>query len=134
MENIDVEFNQLIWDAIFPVGSIRKFTNDIDPNVLYGGTWQKLEGVFLFASDASHPLGSTGGEEAHALTADENGEHSHTTLPYAATGGIGSVSDVYVMGGTGAPIWYGLSGKSGKGKPHNNMPPYRAVNVWERIA
>ena len=27
-----------------------------------------------------------------------------------------------------------LTGTAGEGYAHNNMPPYRAVNVWERTA
>ena len=110
-----IKLAQWFWDLIYPVGSIKQFTTNINPNDRYGGTWERIEDVFLLASSSKYPLGNTGGEEAHALTADENGEHSHTTLPYAATGGIGSVIDVYVMGGTGAPVFYGLSGKSGNG-------------------
>lgn len=130
MENIEFEINQLIWDAIFPVGSIRKFTNDIDPNVLYGGTWQKLEGVFLFASDDSHPLGSTGGEASHILSNEELPEM--VIIRQNCQAGYGSLDWSGPHNGWGN--YQNNSRGYEVGKPHNNMPPYRAVNVWERIA
>ena len=128
----ELHLSQEVWDLIYPVGTIKKFTNNIDPNVLYGGTWQKLEGVFLFASDSNHPLGSTGGEESHTLTVAEIPSHDHDTYgnPQGNIGyGIAQTSN----GGRGGNA-YCVTMPTGGGQAHNNMPPYKSVNVWERIA
>lgn len=143
MENI--EFNQLIWDAIFPVGSIRKFTNDIDPNKLYGGTWVKMEGVFLLASDKNHTLGSTGGKEFLELTANIGACNDNPgALGYNAT----TTCSDYCKSGNGA-LYVPNSGlqnfdhwnhgttvteQHSPSRYVDNKPPYRVVNVWERIA
>jgi hypothetical protein len=64
----------------------------------------------------------TGGEVAHALTADENGPHTHTVRSNNlqadgnASNPVGIVSGVQLTG---------QSGSSGLGDPHNNMMPYR---------
>lgn len=92
-----------------------------------GGTTFNLPsmaGRATIGSSASHALGSTGGEESHALTASE--------LPkdYASIYARMNSSSVY------APLsLYGNQGKditvitfSGDGKAFNVMQPYLAVN------
>ena len=141
----ELHLSQEVWDLIYPVGTIKKFTNNIDPNVLYGGTWQKLEGVFLFASDASHPLGSTGGKEFLELTANIGACNDNPgALGYNAT----STCSDYCKSGNGA-LYVPNSGLQNfdhwnhgttvtehhSGSRYvDNKPPYKSVNVWERIA
>lgn len=98
------------------------------------GTWQELNGVFTFARNETHEVGSTGGEAEVQLTADQNGPHSH-----GAPGG----GSLIVWGGTTGYIEahsgvdmgsQSNTAASGKGAPHNNMPPYLTVYKWQRIA
>ena len=59
IENLD---QTKILDMFYPVGSIYQSTNNfIDPNIKFGGTWQKLENCFLFGSSNMYPIGSKGG-------------------------------------------------------------------------
>lgn len=51
--------------AAHPVGSIYQSLDSTPPADLFGGEWQKISGVFLFSSDDSHTVGSTGGEATH---------------------------------------------------------------------
>lgn len=80
------------------------------------------EGIATGAPGATtHTIGQTGGEEKHALTASENGPHTHatyinTTLVNARTSG-GATYNVDGSGTT-ATDW------SGSGTPHNTLPPY----------
>lgn len=118
-----------IADAIYPVGSIYMSVNAANPSTLFGGTWQRIQGRFLFAADSAHAAGSTGGEETHKLTVAEMPRHSH-----AINGSWrdGAGSNVVVNGfesGTEA-----TSGYAGGDKPHNNMPPYLSVYIWKRTA
>jgi microcystin-dependent protein len=72
-------------------------------------------------------IGATGGEEAHALTAAENGPHTHQSK---GSGFItnGTSSDVAQLAptGTGGNNWAvnSFTQSSGSGTPHNNMQPF----------
>lgn len=115
-------------DSIYPVGSIYMSVNSANPQTLFGGTWQRIQGRFLFAADSAHAAGSTGGEETHKLTVDEMPSHTHKQS-------IGSTA----MTGN-APLVNGFNsfgedtGAAGGDQPHNNMPPYLAVYMWKRTA
>nr|DAI65689.1 MAG TPA: baseplate wedge protein [Caudoviricetes sp.] len=70
-----------------PVGTVRDFTVDFDPNTKWGGTWSKMAaGRVLVAAGAysetgfshTYTLGETGGEAKHQLTTDELPSHKHT--------------------------------------------------------
>ena len=53
----------VIGNLFFPVGSIYMTASDTDPAVIFGGTWEAVEGRVIMGSDTNHPLGSTGGRE-----------------------------------------------------------------------
>lgn len=113
-----------------PVGSIYQSTMDTSPQMLFGGTWERLKDRFLLAAGDTYEAGAIGGEATHTLTVDEMPAHQHniTTLPSNEAGAE----------------WAGASGKSavraqsttivGGGAAHNNMPPYIAVYAWKRTA
>lgn len=131
-------------DKIYPVGVIIGFTQDIDPNKQIGGGWRQIKDCFLYASGAKS-LGTTGGEETHVLTVSEMPTHSHEMNVYAMCISVGantgrfdfnSSSNGYVdsyeqVKGNGQT---NASGSTGGGAAHNNMPPYRVINYWERIS
>lgn len=76
-------------------------------------------------------LGELGGESAHTLTASEMPEHSHPLLvdEEGNDGNAGRVS-VTISNGTQSEWFVRPAGGS---QPHNNMPPYKTVSIWERI-
>lgn len=130
-----------LLDMVYPVGSIYLSVSGTDPQTLFGGTWVRLEDVFLLAAGAKHAAGSTGGEESHILTEDEIAPHKHA-MAYgpessgAATGfsyGIAAGSATNSAGGRGYASNLGTF-SAGGGQPHNNMPPYLAVYTWKRTA
>lgn len=123
---------------------------NFDPVTHWPGTqWQKIEGRFLLATSAAHPLGETGGEETHTLTEDElpviDGKFATAVITTHATNGVSghaygaSLNDVTPEYYRGA--WpnksdgtqYGYGYKFGGGKAHNNMPPYVTRIYWERV-
>ena len=130
-----------LLDMVYPVGSIYLSVSGTDPQTLFGGTWARLEDVFLLAAGAKHAAGSTGGEESHTLTEDEIAPHKHamaygpessassTGFPY----GIASGSATNSAGGRGYMTNLGTF-SAGGGQPHNNMPPYLSVYTWKRTA
>lgn len=117
--------------CIFPVGFIVHLTTDVDPAEYFGGKWQRIKGRFLLAADdETYPPGSTGGEAEHKLTVAEMPAHSHTS-PYTGSTS-GSVNTNYSPWGR-TDGWHASTGSSGGNQPHNNLPPYRSVYIWERI-
>lgn len=122
-----------LTDALYPVGSIYMNVNPINPNVILGGTWEKIKDTFLLACGDTFSNGATGGEVSHTLSIYEMPTHEHV---YNGCSDVYVTSDAFQSG-----EWFKqLSGMHqatssvGLGHPHNNMPPYLAVNVWKRIA
>ena len=71
---IDTGYNNL--DQIYPVGSIYMSVNAVSPSLLFGGTWEKLQDVFLLGANNTN-LGATGGEQTHTLSVNEMPKHTH---------------------------------------------------------
>lgn len=112
--------------CIFPVGFIVHLTVDTDPAEFFGGKWQRIKGRFLLAADDTYPAGSTGGEAEHTLTVDELPD-----VPVVAP--TGTRTGHGTIGGSNMYTWTNDWTHYWKGQPHNNMPPYRSVYIWERI-
>ena len=141
---------KILLDMVYPVGSIYLSVSGTDPQTLFGGTWVRLEDVFLLAAGAKHAAGSTGGEESHTLTDREMPTHNgHLSAGIAGATPYGkgnykgflnsSTMTAYGEGGRGWNVYAGNemhpdSEATGGGQPHNNMPPYLAVYTWKRTA
>ena len=139
---------------LYPVGSIYISMNSTDPSNYFGGVWQRIKKAFLFAADdESYIAGSTGGEETHTLTVEELAAHGHTGMEHQAgkfatfsnsANEYKNVSRVNVQGaeaGTGGATWQWASmswtdtiENAGADQPHNNMPPYLVVYIWQRMS
>lgn len=143
-----------IFECCYPVGSIYITESDGNPNTLIPGgqssTWTKIENRMLIGSGSSYGLGSQGGEATHTLTVSEMPSHTHTM----SSSGSHVHSFTYPKGdqnynnGSGNTWWgnsYSYSKNTnssgshthtvysaGSSAPHNNLPPYRAVNIWRR--
>lgn len=116
-----IVYSASILDLIYPVGAIAIGAK---PNI---GTWEQIQGKFLWASNTAHPAGSTGGSETVAL-GDNNMPYSAIMDKQSNTGGWGAQfvtvpSGQYVMGAKGS-----------NATPHENMPPYLSVDMWRRTA
>lgn len=137
----DANNNTLSFEAIFnrvyPVGAIYLSINDVNPGTLFTGTWEKIEGRFLLASDSSYTLGSVGGEATHKLTVNEMPSHAHnasagqfiSTSPSASPGTLMSFD-------SGQYKRYSMQATANVGgsNAHNNMPPYLVVSIYKRVA
>lgn len=117
----------------YPVGAIYLSVNDTDPATLFGGTWERIGGRFLLGADDTYPAGSTGGEAEHTLTIDEMPRHNHEIDNLNASGNATPFMTVQAQDkkGDGGNVQTMYTGGS---KPHNNMPPYLAVNMWRRVS
>lgn len=115
---------------VYPVGSIYISVNSTSPAILFGGTWEILNDVFLLAAGSYANAGTFGGEAAHTLTVEEMPAHSHSVpnMPGYDTG-----TEWVGQSGTAAPQTRSTD-INGGGAAHNNMPPYLAVYMWKRVA
>lgn len=147
--------NTNIFDLIYPVGSIYISVNSTNPKVLFGGTWEQIQGRFLLGMNSSYPAGSQGGEAEHKLKTNELPSHIHTVTEQ------GNAMHVYptsrVSSATSSTGNYALllndtgngyvkedrtnigrimayDSYETRGYAHNNMPPYLSVYIWKRTA
>lgn len=148
------EMERNFLNYLYPVGSIYMSVGTTSPAVLFGGTWEQIEGKFLLASSSSHAVNSTGGSETHTpsgtvnnhtLTINEIPEHYHRVLDlvnfsfnepremydstYVAQSKEGQTGWATDAKGGGQAHNHGFTGTS-----QNTMPPYLTVNVWKRTA
>ena len=147
--------NTNIFDLIYPVGSIYMSVNSTSPEVLFGGTWEQIQGKFLLGMSSSYPAGSEGGEATHTLTSHEIPLHGHylgqqgNTSRMLPTNNATNdpsqeyyVTEVESSGSTylkpnvtwGGYLTAGTLIDTPYNQPHNNMPPYLAVAMWKRTA
>lgn len=147
--DLDVPSSKLlpiILDAIYPVGSIYMSVNNVSPATFIGGTWVAIENCFLIGAGRNHAAGETGGAETVALTAENNGPHTHDVIvsprnpsyPYAGIYGAtqswsGSASVGTIVKSSDNKGRY-IADTSGSGTPFSILPPYLAVYMWKRTA
>lgn len=67
-----------LLDIIYPVGSVYITFSDVSPSASIGGTWELLNGVFLYGTSGT--TGTKGGESTHTLTINEIPSHKHGLL------------------------------------------------------
>ena len=140
-----------IVDSIYPVGSIYITLNSASPvSILGTGQWELRSGGRVLAGigDGTDINGiertvetgaddDTIGEYEHILSEDEMPNHSHAVNTGGMAGGTvgpsqgGNHSEN--SGGAGSRRG-GTAIATGGNQPHNNMPPYFGVYVWERTA
>lgn len=127
---------------------VQSTTLDTEAKVIaiYGGTsWSKIEGRFLIGASSSYVINSTGGEATHTLTISEMPSHNHASstkkgaIPnwdnekdsngscYGLQAGSLSYQSSYAYDINTTSTSY-----AGGNQAHNNMPPYKAVYIWER--
>ena len=135
---------QNYYNKIYPVGTILEFTEDIDPNTLFGSKWIRygLGKVLIGGGTVTDGSGNTktftegdvGGEINHILTIDEMPTHNHSQVITANTGGsIKGRTDYGTDSSTMAKYNQGVTtSNEGGGLAHNNLQPYVVVYRWKR--
>ena len=131
---------------MYPIGSYYMTESATTPASIFGGEWVRVSEKFLFGANGNGDTGSEGGEWVHTLTIQEMPEHRHDTI-----GGLSWSQTLYAMDVLGNTEG-GMGVKSNTDNPsaryrskmetnviggnaaHNNMPPYRKVNIWRRTA
>lgn len=78
-----------LLNFIYPVGSVYLAINDVNPNTIFGGTWEKIEDRYLLGSSSSRAVGTAGGSNSveytpngivgsTELTTEQLPAHTHT--------------------------------------------------------
>lgn len=111
-----------IYDALYPVGSIKMWYDNADHSTFLGFKWERcLAGrapVGINPSEAEFAsIGQTGGEKTHALTTAE--------IPPYSSHGFSAVES------SRNPR---IESFNGNGQPHNNLQPYEVIAPWRRIS
>lgn len=122
---------------------IHSTTLDTEEKVknIYGGnTWVKIEGRMLLGQSSSYPINSTGGVSAHTHSVSGI-SHMYPTaniMQYEWTNsGSWTANYSWLPTATSATTTAQRTGGiviSGTATQASNMPPYKAVYIWERTA
>jgi hypothetical protein len=133
-----ISITQLLLMA-HPIGSIYSSTATTSPADLFGGTWERIKGAFIWGIDDGETAGTTGGEKAHTLTVNEIPAHAHTEngavmVWNTKIGNVGAVPARKEMASATLVSPALNTGSTGGGQSHNNMPPYYGAYVWRRTA
>lgn len=129
-----IVYSTSILDLIYPIGAIAIGAK---PSI---GTWEQIQGKFLWASNTARPAGSTGGAENVTLTVSQIPSHSHNFNSAVAVWGPSSTNNGFAQVGgnwTGSDTAggnYNRTANTGGTQGHNNMPPYLSVDMWRRTA
>ena len=78
--------------------------------------------------------GSTGGEAEHTLTVREMPSHDHNMSAVYAWRSDQGGNEIYTGQTGNFKAQDYMTSVNGEGEPHNNMPPYLAVYMWQRIS
>lgn len=149
----------MIFQLIYPIGSIY-INNDKSGYYIYEDRVVRLNkfgcvfellpsGMFLRNNEyvitdvwgegndilEDRHVGWTGGEAEHTLTVDEMPSHSHNPWFVPAESGKPKTKWGFAwqyngsVGNDDAGMSY-----AGRGQPHNNLPPFKTVYMWQRVA
>lgn len=118
--------------SIYKVGDYFITHNAEDPAKRFGGQWELVKDKFLIGAGGDYEILSEGGEKEHTLTTEEMPRHVHKInnlqlfWDHWNSGSQGEGAR-----GNGGETWTEATGGD---KPHNNMPPYKAVYIWVKIS
>lgn len=129
-----------LLEMIYPVGSIKISTNNVNPSTYLGGTWEQYsQGRVIVGAGTTTDsrkitktfgAGSQDGEFDHRLIVKELPSHSHSySYPDIGTG-YGGITTVGVSGGSVSQT----TGSTGGNIAHNNMQPYIVCYIWRRTS
>lgn len=151
------DLKSFILDFIYPVGSYfitenTAFNTAAKVKNHFGGTWIQVTDCFLYGSNSSSAIGTTGGSVQHKHSLGTPNDTDARALIqfnyYDNGGGIGSLvadytpgykpSEAFIVSGTIISNHdYGdRSGATrvvGDTKTANSMPPYRTVFMYRRL-
>ncbi|MBQ3011344.1 MAG: hypothetical protein IJD81_09155 [Oscillospiraceae bacterium] len=131
MQVIAAAADPLRW---MPVGFVYISSRPTSPAELFGGTWEQLTDRVIVGAGGSYAADSTGGEAEHTLTIAEMPSHQHRAAITHADGEYTNEGIHATLGAaTNGYRFRQYTNAIGGGQAHNNMPPYVAKYIWERV-
>lgn len=150
----NIEINgKTIFDMIYPVGAIYISASEVNPSILFGGTWEQIKDRFLIGTGSSYQAGSTGGAFEHTLTQSEIPNYEIGNLPEIVPGNHANWNNAGIKAsnlGNASPSKPGIQSNgnattsqtqygyriftNGGGRPFSTVPPYLAVYIWRRVS
>ena len=140
------DFKKSFLTAIFPVGSIyMSFDENFNPNDVYGGTWERIQGYTLVGATQPDEETLTGndklqinslqviGEVNHTLTVDEMPRHRHG-MYYAEDNGNPHHDVFNYQGYLNNKTITDATEEVGGNQPHNNIQPSIGVMMWYKVS
>ena len=127
---------------LYPVGAYYITESETTPASLFGGEWVRVNS-FLYGAAVQSAVGDTGGEASHTLSLNEIPAHGHKLNEWTLIISAGASTGLYnIPAGENAFVnifkddaeQNRYSVNAGGGQAHNNLPPYRVVNIWRRTA
>ena len=113
--------------------------NSTSPASIFGGTWTQLMDKFVVGAGHLYSVGSTGGAATVTLTEAQLPAHAHASVAsgYQVFAANNQTPDFTV--GSGSVIGVSYTGNyatsnTGANQPHENLPPYLPLNIWQRTA
>ena len=147
LSEVELNGNELM-DMMYPVGSIYMTANPLNPENLFGGTWERWGkgqvpvSVNEEDTDFATP-DKEGGEKMHQLIEKEMASHQHVIMNSDSNKYIGWAGGVQPHSSEGATIgstagrgttFVTQPGTGGGNQPHNNLQPYITCYMFKRIA
>lgn len=117
-----------LLNLIYPIGSIYMSINDTSPEILFGGSWERLQGGFLYGavneSGSGNGTGTNTGTNndntsSTAITIEQMPEHTHNVTAER--------SYFFTLDSVGTTDWYGGGSSNAKWAP---TFPNTATRGW----
>lgn len=146
--------NNLVLESVYPVGSLYMSMNSTSPATLFGGTWERMTGGFIYGcvNDSGTGNGTGTSTNSHTLTTNQIPSHGHSGITYGYgnptwRGTLPKLTPYWKITGTAqfnyttqdstTDLFYPFgtaTTNTGGGQGHSHNIPYMAVYVWKRTA
>lgn len=142
LDSLAIDSGSLILQTIYDVGSYWITESSEDPSVKFGfGTWERVEGKFLVGRSTTDTdfdgVGEEGGSKthshSHSLATSSAGAHTHS-LTIAENGTVLAEPEPVAAAGQTGSAGAHTHTITGSISTSSNLPPFRTVNIWRRVA
>lgn len=139
MDSIKIQ----VMQAVYPVGSIIINENPTNPATTFGfGTWERIQGQFIYGADSTTPLNDTGGAKTHTHSFEYNqpavgwsaAYNNFIQYGYGATTTAQGIRVSNLSGNLADNVQVSVGRFKANTDAASSMPPYIAKYIWRRTA